>query len=493
MFFDKNWECISGDEFSKYKKIIIFGWSLNNHRIFQYIPKEAIMCIFDNDKTKWGTIIDGIKVEQPRNKVDEILVTAVMDYKNLIPQFKELGFDTYFFHVCEDAYEKCYQKYISFYIKNSRKFEFSKEVERCKYLHIIPDDKFFLPTVAMIEDAFDMKEHAFIIYLFNGPNINNRYGIWEKYLELSEKYGNIVIVDDAWNIMGYDCNENLERALEKSKSCEKIIFHGEWLSSPIKDFFAKECRLRLVKEKGIWIVWSGNMGKDKENELNIKQVLKYCKVCTGLNEKEYQHLSKIVNLENKYHFYSSTSQYSWSIDKPIEKNGRKNVIVSHSCFRYNNIIESLKILEKYKGQIEVYAVASYGEEAYINEVMTEGKKIYGEHFHAVKEFMKYPQYVEFLNEMDVAVWGEEVAGGHTTLQILFWLKKKVYLKTDAYMMEVERGYQPYNYYQILNESFDQLWQNEYQEKNYEVAEEVFSKEKAIQRWRELYEFDMNSL
>lgn len=490
MFFDKEWEMVSITDVWKDKDIIIFGCSMRNEELFRYIPKDRIKCIYDNDEAKWGTIVNGIKVQQPQKKVNEILVTAVMDYKNLIPQFELLGFDTFYCYMCDEIYQKYYKEYIPFYLRNAWQYEFADSVQNCKYLHVISDDKFFSPTVEMIENAFDIKEHAFIIYYFNIPNLNNRYGMWDKYLELSKKSGNVVIVDDSCNFRGIDNQEVLRNALIKMQNVEKIIFHGEWMTPTIKDFFAQEEILDLVKEKGIWIVWSGNVGKDKANEANIEQVLKYCKVCALLREREFEQLSKCVKLEAKRHF-DNRLNYTRILERPMARSGNRNVLLGHSCFSYNNVVDSLKILEKFKGEIDVYAITSYGDEEYIDEVIALGNKIYGEHFHAINNYMSYPEYVEFLNSMDVAVWGENVAAGNTTLQILFWLEKKVYLKEESYKLQVDNGYQPCMFSQIEEEELNEFWNNKYRKKNYEVAKEVFNKEKLIQKWRELFELDMD--
>ena len=90
MFFDKKWEIVSTTDAWKDRDIIVFGCSMRNEELFQYIPKDRIKCIYDNNEAKWGTVFDGIRVERPRKKVNEILVTAVMDYKNLLPQFELL-------------------------------------------------------------------------------------------------------------------------------------------------------------------------------------------------------------------------------------------------------------------------------------------------------------------------------------------------------------------------------------------------------------------
>lgn len=497
MIFNKEWAAVSEEELIQQtygKKIVIFGASRRNDRIFQLIDKKRVAYIYDNDEKKWGTTYEGILVQKPIVDSDAVFLTALTDYRAIVSQFHELRVSDIYYFMEAELYAFRYQKYIEYYMRDSWAHSFREKHHNFRYIHVFSDDKFFLPTVAMIEKAFDMREHAFIIYCFNRPNINNRYGNWEKYKELSTKYGNVTIIDTWENFYGVNNKEILTSIVPELKECKQILFHGEWLEECIRTFFVQEDMFEMVKRKGVWFPWSGNVGADKSNEKYIETLLKYCRVIACSYDFMYDHLCERVVMPRHYRLNNGLS-YAWIVDRPKTQHNGRNVLLGQACFRANKNIESMKILEKFKGDIEVYCIVSYGQEDYIREVVTEGKKIFGEKFHIITEFMAYPQFVEFLNQMDVAVYGMEVSASYDTLQILFWLKKKVYLKKDSDIDVMTRSYGYYinDFYHIKDETLETFLANEETEKNLAISQKEFDNDLKIQQWRELFEIDMEKI
>ena len=197
----------------------------------------------------------------------------------------------------------------------------------------------------------------------------------------------------------------------------------------------------------------------------------------------------------KHFLYDKGASYSWILDKPEKKVQNRNILLGQSCYARNNDMETLQVLEKYKGTIDVFCITAYGSYDCIKEVVQEGKRIFGNRFHEVDRFMPYAEYVDFLNTMDVAVYGLEAAASYDTLRILFWLKKKVYLKKDSPvdLMTRDDGFQVYDYYHIPEESIEELFEDRTAEENYKQSLDEFDKEKIIERWRGLFELDMDNL
>ncbi len=499
MIFDRNWKELTGEQLKEKitnKKIAIFGASQRNGDIVNLISNENISCIYDNDQSKWGNSVDGIEIKAPQKTAGEIIVTVLEDYRNLIPQLSVLGFQDIYYFMRDDVYNNFYKAYIEFFRKKETDFLLDKKQNNFKYIHICIDDKFFLPIVNIVENGFVMQEHAFVIYNLNTANIHNKYGTWQKYLELSKKYQNIVLIEDGCvipNLMNEE--DELERTISYIKESEKIIFHGEWMDEKIRTYFCREELFLEVKKKGMWIVWSGNVGKNECNKIFIETLLKHCKVivCRKIGEA-YSDLCDAVDMP-KHFLYDRGATYSWIIDKPKKKVASRNVLLGQSCYPYNKNIETLQLLEKYKDEIDVFCIAGYGENGYIEKVQQEGKRIFGERFHLVDKFMPYTEYVDFLNIMDVAVYGMEIAGSYDTLRILFWLGKKVYLKKDSPLdlMTRDDGFHVFDYYQIQQTSVDDFFECKVVEENYLLSCEEFDKPKIIDRWRGLFELDMNNL
>lgn len=498
MFFDGDWREVTEEQIKKKiakEKVIIFGASPRNSEILCVTPKENFCCIYDNNKAKWGSWIDGLEVQSPQPCQGEILITAVEDYPNLVPQFKVLGFQSVYFFMRDEIYESYYKEYINFFKDSQTEYVWSAPQGQFKYIHVFSDDKFFLPLLNILEKGFNIQEHAFLIYKLNSGNLNNKYGTWEKYNELSKTYHNVLLVEDGLIIPGIINEDVLETSIPYINEARKILFHGEWMSEKICNFFCREELHGQIKKKGIWGIWSANVGKDEETKRYIETLLKYCKVliCDRFGNI-YEKLCENVDMP-KHYLCDTGIHYTWILDRPPKSVKSINILLSHSCYPYNKNLETLQLLERFKDKIEVYCITSYGAADYIKEVVQEGKKIFGDRFHEVERFMPYKEYIDFLNIMDVAVYGMEIAGGFNTLQALFWLKKKIYLKkgSPADDMTRDAGYLIYDYYQIPQESIEQLFENEYAERNYEQSLDIFDKEKIIEGWRGLFELDMENL
>lgn len=497
MIFNKEWIEVSEKNITQQingKRIIVFGASRRNDSIFRIIDKKQIECIFDNDEKKWGTIYEGLLIKKPEMEPNAVFLTTLRDYKNLQNQIKKLEISECYYLMDDELYFSQYQNYIKLYMQEKWAHVFGKKHFDFRYIHVFSDNKFFLPTVSMIEKAFDIREHAFIIYCFNRPNLNNCYGNWDKYKELSIKYGNITIIDTRENFYGVDNQEILQSVVPELVECNQILFHGEWMEKCVWSFFTQEKIFELVKEKGVWFPWSGNVGADKSNEKYIETLLKHCKIVACSYDFMYKHLCDRVVMPRHYRLDNGLS-YAWITDYPSEHYEGKNILLGQACFRPNKNIESMKKLEKYKDEIDVYCITSYGDEDYIKETVAEGMRIFGDRFHVISKFLRYPEFVDFLNHMDVAVYGMEVSASYDTLQLLFWLKKKVYLKkgSDIDVMTRSYGYQIYDFYHIEEENLDEIFTDNYKEENFLIAQNEFDNDLKIAQWRELFEIDMKTI
>ena len=497
MIFDKNWNCITGEQLMeriKEKEIIVFGASPRNDGIFRVTGAQGIRCIYDNDPKKWGTVTDGLTILQPETDANAVILTAVEAYRQIVPQFAELGYEETYYFMREELYEKRYKGYISFYMQAKREYRFDSRIKNAKVFHVVLDDKFFLPVVDLIERAFCMEEHLFLVYGFNGPNHDDKYGNWKKDLELSEKYGNVMIIDSQYNLRGTDCAALLETCRPILRDCGKILFHGEWLDPVIREFFAESENKKRIRQKGIWIPWSGSVGTDRQNEQNIEEALKYCKVIASSDDFTYDRLCRYVRMPEHVRFGNGFS-YAWITDRPKPHRKGRNILLGQSCFWENYNLESLRALAKFKTQIDVWCITSYGEADCVEAVKKEGENIFGDRFHAMDAFLPYPQFVAFLNRMDAAVYGMEIAYSFDTLYLLFWLKKKVYLKkgSEAAGMMQSLGFCPSDFYRIADESIEEVFYNPAEEDNYKASEREFDRDRKISQWRELFDLDVERL
>ena len=154
MIFDVNWNNISAEVFQNVTEnadIIIFGMSPRNLEIFELIDIKNVLCIYDNNPDKWGKNDAGIEIKKPETCTEAIIVTAVEDYGHLIPQFERLGYKKIYFFMRDTIYESRYKVYIEKYVRSTEHYVTIRADRKIKYMHIFSDNKFFLPTVDLIE------------------------------------------------------------------------------------------------------------------------------------------------------------------------------------------------------------------------------------------------------------------------------------------------------------------------------------------------------
>lgn len=475
------------------KKIILFGADeFRNKQLFQFIDKNEIICIFDNDKHKWGSEIEGIRVVKPFNKTQNIiLMSGIHDWNTISRQIVELGYSEIYFFLTEE-WKIRWGKYIELFSPENYKNYIWPNLF-FKYIHVIPDEKFFEAVIEYIEYGMNIKEHFFIIYNMNVGNENDRYRVWDKYKKLSEQFHNIYIVHNELCYLSLnDWETNKEKLDKLLMNADKILFHGEWFTEKVyKYFFAK---LGIVHEKGIFIPWSGEVGTLAWTNTFIEGVLQYSRMIT-LNKYSYegQNILKNFPLTEKANWFNNGCSYA-RLTKPIKKKNKntKNILIAHSCDARAKGIETIKYLSERKGNVYLYCITSYGPQDVVKEVENYGKTYFGDHFISVKEYMRYEDYVQFLAQIDVAVFGMETLLGRDTLELLFLLGAKVYLKPKSSASEnmISFGYKVHNYYDIKNETDEELFNNTNEEWNYSVARNIaFDPEKKFLQWKELYEYE----
>ncbi len=495
LVFYKDGKLIDNKDFSRAaenRKVILFGASKKNELFFEAFPSIPIKYIFDNDKEKWGTKNCAIPVVQPFPKEEEaLLVSGVQDWFAISKQVNELGYYQLYFFLETEESEVLYGAYLDAFYPFVWHCE-EEDMTAIRYVHVIPDQKFFLPVMEMIEYAFDMREHFFYIYSINASNPGDIYHIWDQYKRLSDQYGNIYIQHE-FGGAGRTVDEirHLEDIVLQS---EKIIFHGEFLNSNVKEFFVRQ--LEEVKKKGVYLPWSGLAGTDPATNKYIGELLQHVRiVVTNVDfikeniRKKFVNNPKTVWMTNGLSYARKTEPI-----RPKEKK-TKNVFIGHSAYDYSRQMETLEDLTALKAlgdDATIYCIVSYGEKRYIQRLLEKGTQYFGSRFCAITTYLDYKEYVDLLKKMDIALIGMEVMAGRNTLELLFWSRVKVYLKpgTDVYRRMRSMGYKINDYNRIFEESEESLFFNRDEEWNCSVAAREFDIDLKVRQWRELYEYPL---
>ena len=473
------------------KKIVLWGNNRRNVYLYDVIEKDAVVCVFESDEKLWGTLSDGIPVVCPAKKEDVVLVSASYSWEGVSSEARGLGYsDVYFF--LPEADKKEIDQYVDVFF--SQRAQNTIPGDRTyKYIHFIPDEKFFLPVFEMIEYGLNVEDHFFIVHNIYRRRINARYGYWEKYKELMNRYHNIYLLHNMRPTLlnNWAQNEgNLDRLLD---CADKVIIHSEY---PI-GFTKETClhtRLHILEEKGVGIPWGFREENfSSRNHQFMLDVFQHLRLQVLSNKeakarfcRRYSGLRAAAWLENGVSYARLTK-------KPVKKQTR-NILICHSAWAYTKAIDTMEYLSEIDQSFTIYALISYGKDDGKDAVEIEkcGERIFGDRFVAVKDFMDYEAYVEFLSGMQIAIFGMEEMAGRDTMELLFWTGAKIFLKPGTTVwrrMAEERGYRPADYYSVKGLSAKELLDNPDAEWNGAVAASEFDADIKVQQWKELFEYD----
>lgn len=482
-------EGASIDQIREKRQVII--WSIDqkgvNKRLmelYEELDKSHIDCIFSSQEKEWGTVRDGIPVCRPTAGKDAVVISTLYDWKGVTEEARTLGYEKNYFFMTDEGMEKValYRETFS----EVEKINVIPSDRTFKYVHFIPDEKFFSGLAMFIEHGMDMNEHFFVVYNMYRRQQNALYGVWNEYKRVMKQYRNMYLVCgvrpmcfDTWD----DNVENLDRLLE---CAEKIFFHSEheprereisYLSGKIKE----------ISEKGYYIPWCTMYEHAGLLKRYMTDVIQYVKVfIVRLDETRDAYYGRYPGLKMARREVESPS-YHIPILRAQNKKMHRNILVGHCAWHYNYVVDTLERLSLIDDSFRVYAITSYGDE--VERIERAGTRIFGERFTSVRKFMPYEEFVDFIEQMDVAVFGMETLYGVGTLHALFLTGAKVYMKpgTEAANWAVRNGYHIEDYNSVQQLSAEQLLENPYREENSAVARKFFDLDAKVERWKSIFE------
>lgn len=285
-----------------------------------------------------------------------------------------------------------------------------------KILHICPLDKFIPPFIAFIKKNFDFDQHIFVLL-----------GDIEKFpVELC---GNVIHIKKRTEA---SCLFRL------AYGARKIILHSIFIPKVVIFLAAQPWLLK----KCYWVMWGGDLYHYKLRKRDLKHngyelirafVIKRIGHFVTYVKGDYELAKKWYGITGEYNnclMYQSNLYKEYSV--PLKQGSAINILIGNSADPTNNHIALFEKLEPYKGQdIMVYCPLSYGQADYAERMAKTGKKLFGEKFVPLFDFIPFDKYLELLGEIDVAVFAHrrQQAMGNTIT--LLGLGKKVYLHSDV--------------------------------------------------------------
>jgi dTDP-N-acetylfucosamine:lipid II N-acetylfucosaminyltransferase len=189
--------------------------------------------------------------------------------------------------------------------------------------------------------------------------------------------------------------------------------------------------LRMIKQ--LFFVWRFNNRIKAEYERKNRHMARIDYVIFSEYNKADLHKSKelfpgfrAVHLSG---FYDLNFDLAASCKSKTSPGAVLKILVGNSATEANNHTEAFLKIAELKGiSYEVYCPLSYGSEYYRKIVIEHGRKLFGERFHPMLEFLSRDRYVNFLNEMDLVFMYHNRTQGWGNVATALTLGKPVFLK-----------------------------------------------------------------
>jgi dTDP-N-acetylfucosamine:lipid II N-acetylfucosaminyltransferase len=349
-----------------------------------------------------------------------------------------------------------------------------------KHVHLFPLEKFTADYVSFINSNFPMNEHFFIFYGENHsenitpPNCNNYILIKKNELSL--------------NLIQY--------YLTSSKFFIHYFQNGKFLLQ----LFV----LSLINNKCYWVLWGADLYIFKKPRITIKsKIIHLMKshVIQGLKgiiffvKGEHQLANQWYNTKASFYeagYFPDLNKYQIQLSRQKEINIKKqglHVLIGNSANPTNRHVDTLNYVINFSENIEkIYCPLSYGgTEDYQERVILCGKKLFGEKFVPLTNFLTETEYFQILSGIDVAIFNADRQQALGNIFSLLYFGKKVFIdeSTTPWNFFIEKGIQVYSIHSIKKEFLIPL-SSEIILNNREKLANYLSLENAVESWAKVF-------
>lgn len=270
------------------------------------------------------------------------------------------------------------------------------------------------------------------IKFVNGNFKGNRHEFWI--------YGDRESSHSSIKITSYKNVKYVHKPIDKLKSkdisfFDKIIYHGIFEQDIIDVFFFN----RKLLKKLYLRFWGGDkfLYGSADQIYRKKYVVKNAHAIIYIIPEERKFLEQNYEIRGRqywalYNLHGLIERCAAAESLPQKKRDYISIQVGNSATPSNNHIPILKKLHKFSEEnIKIFAPLSYGDKEYAEKVKREGKELFGEKFVDITTFMDADEYNQFMNQMDIAIFGINRQQALGNIQALLYLGKKLYLKKNS--------------------------------------------------------------
>lgn len=165
------------------------------------------------------------------------------------------------------------------------------------------------------------------------------------------------------------------------------------------------------------------------------------------NRRDYDLLKKHFDTKAEFRFFSYGANKDNSLPGDLfelKPRGVRTVMIDHQASVYGNHRTVFKILKKIdpKNTLVKITPLSYGHPMIRDRVLATGRRMFGDKFEPILEYMSRDRYFEMLNKVDIAVFGQRRQEASGNIIQLLKNGVKVFLRNENNLLDYyrEKGY-----------------------------------------------------
>lgn len=361
-----------------------------------------------------------------------------------------------------------------------------------RYLHIVGNDKkFILPFIEYVNETFNKEEH---VYLFLNATCSEAKDFCS--------HENVIVLwpYDSFNdlirkvLLFFKVPLSFIYLMKNYLKSDKVFIHGLFDKKVFLFLFI----FRGFLKKSSWLIWGGG-DLDIPKTYNCNTIMKkiertvkkeFAEYITYV-EEDYKHAVEMYGAKGLFRecLAYRSNIFNFEIKHIDVEKSNINILVGNSADETNNHIEILDRLKKYINKdIKIYCILSYAEKPwtplYKEKVIKYGKKIFGEKFIPITEFMPYEAYIEFLNTMDIAIFDHEYQQAMGNTITLLGLGKKVFLRDNVPHKTFLKGL-GIRTFSSNNISLEKINEDD-SKNNMKIIKEYFTEENLHKQWEAIF-------
>ena len=339
--------------------------------------------------------------------------------------------------------------------------EIRSKITSYKYIHVVTNDKFSASIVTFILKHFDPSEHCF---LFCGGHPAAEFPIPE-----------------GDNI--FSCSN--PAALGVSDAVSKVIFHGLYDGGVVR-YLSEHPE---IMAKSYWVPWGGDLHDvpstptDDYVRKNFQGV-----AANAYTKKIYQRKYGQGKVFFPFSICFESIEYEKIIATPIPKKQYVQIQINNSA--HHSTLEAFEFLEKFRNEnIRVTTILSYGSINWNAKIIREGKRIFGDKFRPIQDYIPKEMYIKLLARNDIFILNQDRPQGMTTAFTSMLLGQKIFMRGDISEYLHDEGYTLYDTRSIAGLSFEELCANPAKEENKRLVPRRFDPAFQKQCWKALFDYE----